>query len=140
MVKLQRDNFRTALRRLPLEGPAAVSKTECNREVAMQTAVLQQHQHDPFGCGDDFTCKSDLPRELVEETSFLPGTLMVRIKRTGRYFSPFIYSLMLSSPFNMASYVMCDASRFERRMEQWRILNEAGATRVSSDLLLVFNI
>lgn len=131
ICSVQSDEHLTPLRRLPLEGPFAADKSTCDREVTHQSSITQHHTHSAIYCGgDDFTCKNKLPRPLVWITQFLPESQMVMLRRTGLYLTPFIYCVMLSSPFNMASYVMCDASRFLRERDQWQMLMAEGVTKV----------
>jgi hypothetical protein len=105
------------------------NEADCDKEVALQAAVINNHSH--VGCGDNFTCRLKMPRPVAPKSQLIPDTNMVALKRTGEMLSPFAYSPMLALPCNMAFWLSCDGTRYLREKDMYDQLQELGATKVN---------
>ncbi len=76
--------------------------------------------------GDDMDCRGALPRVTRGETEVHAGGVLLR--RDHGMLAPYLPSMMLAHPCNMAVYLSCEVGRWAREHKIWMARKAAGET------------
>lgn len=108
--------------RLPLDG--SIDAAGCEAHIG-NVANDMQHHHHTATCkkggylGTDFSCRVAMPRPLMPVTSILrkAGTFIVKCSNSA--IAPYLQSLQLAHPTNMALYITSEVSSWWRQWHIW---------------------
>lgn len=116
------DEPKPAAYQLPLDG--TVSAAAAAAHVGNVAMDMQQHHHTAT-CkkggylGTDFSCRVAMPRPLVPVTSVLTKTGTFLVKCTNSAIAPYMQSLQMAHPTNMALYITSEVSTWWRQWHIW---------------------